>query len=248
MTPSLPDSDDLTLQAYCDGELDAAAAIAFERRLADDAELRRRCDQVMALRNRLRSLSREMPPGDFATRIRAAVGKPPQHERRWPWRAMAACLLIGVLAGGVMTQMAENYRRDDAAASVIVGNHIRGALAPQSFDVASSDRHTVKPWFAARVAESPKVPDLAPAGFVLAGGRIDVIGQTPVPTIVYRHAAHLVSVTALPNDRPVGATTIAGYHLRSWRDGSFTYVAVSDLPEADLAAFERAFLAEAGQL
>jgi anti-sigma factor RsiW len=248
MTLSLPHSDDLILQAYCDGELDAAEVAAFEQRLAVEPDLQRRCDQVMALRNRLRSLSREMPPGDFATRIRAAVGKPPQHERRWPWRAMAACLLVGALAGGTTMSLVGEYPRNDAAASVIVGNHIRGALAPQSFDVASSDRHTVKPWFAARVAESPKVPDLAPAGFVLAGGRIDVIGQTPVPTIVYKHAAHLVSVTALPNDRPVGATTTAGYHLRSWRDGSFTYVAVSDLPEADLAAFERAFTAEARQL
>lgn len=43
-------------------------------------------------------------------------------------------------------------------------------------------------------------------------------------------------------------TTIAGYHLRSSRDGSFVYLAVSDIPETDLAAFERAFIAEARQL
>jgi anti-sigma factor RsiW len=141
-----------------------------------------------------------------------------------------------------------NQARDQVA-SVIVGNHIRGLLAPQSFDVASSDRHTVKPWFAARVPESPKVADLASEGFTLAGGRVDVVGRMPVATIVYKHAAHVVSVTALPKDEAVTAdTTIAGYHMRSWRDGSFTYVAVSDLPEADLAAFEQAFLTAAKQL
>ncbi len=105
----------------------------------------------------------------------------------------------------------------------------------------------LKPWFAARVAESPKVPDLSTAGFPLAGGRVDVVGRIPVATIVYKHAAHVVSVTALP-DEGVANTTIAGYHTRTWRDGSLTYVAVSDLPEADLAAFERAFRAAAKQL
>jgi len=33
--------------------------------------------------------------------------------------------------------------------------------------------------------------------------------------------------------------------VRSWSDGDFTFVAVSDLAGADLAAFERAFSAAA---
>jgi len=248
MTPSLPNSDELTLQAYCDGELDAVAAGEFERRLAADANLQRRRDQVIALRSKLREVSEEATPPDLAARVKASLEARRQPERRWPLRGLAAGLLIGVLAGSVMTLVVGQYRNDTTATGIIVGNHIRGALAPQSFDVASSDRHTVKPWFAARVPESPKVPDLASAGFALAGGRIDVIGQTPVPTIIYKHAAHIVSVTALPGDQTVNSVTIAGYHVRSWRDGSFTYAAVSDLPEADLAAFERAFIAESRQL
>lgn len=248
MTPFASNNDDLTLQAYCDGELDAAATGAFEQRLATDANLRGRRDQVMALRARLRGLSEDAPPADLAARIKANAGARPQRQQRWPWRAMAACLVIGVLAGSTPMWLIHRDQVSDQTASVIIGNHIRGALAPQSFDVASSDRHTVKPWFAARVAESPKVPDLAQAGFALVGGRIDVIGQTPVPTIVYKHAAHIVSVTALPRGETLAAGTIAGYHLRSWHDGDFVYVAVSDIPETDLAAFERAFIAEARQL
>jgi|APCry1669192522_1035417.scaffolds.fasta_scaffold11355_1 anti-sigma factor RsiW len=250
MTQSLHMSDELTLQAYCDGELDAAATAEFERRLANDADLRRRHDQIIALRGRLRDLSDETEPRDLAARIKSSVATPtPSHATRWPVRAMAACLLVGLLAGSATTLLLDENQARDQIASVIVGNHIRGLLAPQSFDVASSDRHTVKPWFAARVPESPKVADLASEGFTLAGGRVDVVGRMPVATIVYKHAAHIVSVTALPKDEAVTAdTTIAGYHMRSWRDGSFTYVAVSDLPEADLAAFEQAFLTAAKQL
>jgi anti-sigma factor RsiW len=89
------------------------------------------------------------------------------------------------------------------------------------------------------------VPDLARQGFALLGGRVDVIGHDPVATIVYKHAAHTVSLTTLPAGQSVPGQTIAGYNVRSWSDGDFTYVAVSDLPNADLATFEGAFSAAA---
>jgi anti-sigma factor RsiW len=86
------------------------------------------------------------------------------------------------------------------------------------------------------------VPDLAQQGFALLGGRVDVVGHDPVATIVYKHT---VSLTTLPPGQSVPEQTIAGYNVRSWSDGDFTYVAVSDLPSADLATFERAFSAAA---
>ena len=103
MTQFLHMSDELTLQAYCDGELDAAAMAEFERRLATDADLRRRRDQIIALRGRLRDLSDETEPRDLATRIKSSVATPPSRTARWPVRAMAACLLVGLLAGSAAT-------------------------------------------------------------------------------------------------------------------------------------------------
>jgi anti-sigma factor RsiW len=89
------------------------------------------------------------------------------------------------------------------------------------------------------------VPDLAAQGFALLGGRVDVVGHDPVATIVYKHAAHTVSLTTLRPGQSVSEQMIAGYNVRSWSDPNFTYVAVSDLPGADLVAFERAFSAAA---
>ena len=87
------------------------------------------------------------------------------------------------------------------------------------------------------------MPDLATQGFSLLGGRVDVIGNSPVATIVYKHAAHTVSLTTLRAGQKVPDQTIAGYNVRSWSDANFTYVAVCDLPSVDLAAFESAFSA-----
>jgi anti-sigma factor RsiW len=135
----------------------------------------------------------------------------------------------------------ERYGQHEDVARQVVAGHIRGQLAPQPFDVASSDRHTVKPWFTSRLPVSPQVPDLAAQGFVLVGGRVDVIGRDPVATIVYKHAAHTISLTTLPPGQSVPDQSVAGYNVRSWGDAQFTYVAVSDLASADLSTFERAF-------
>jgi anti-sigma factor RsiW len=145
-----------------------------------------------------------------------------------------------VISSSVMLTM-DRYDPHEEVAREVVAGHIRSLLAPQPFDVASSDRHTVKPWFTSRLPESPQVPDLAVRGFVLVGGRVDVVGQDPVATIVYKHAKHMVSLTTLPVGQFVPDQAIAGYNVRSWSDAEFTYIAVSDIPPEDLASFERAF-------
>jgi anti-sigma factor RsiW len=255
MIASIKDNDELRLNAYCDGELDPASAIEFERRLADDESLKARYNRLLSLRRAVRSVPQhEVPPG-LRARINlkldadrsGRVGRPGQvarlGQRSWSLRALAAAAVFGaVISSSVMLTMERYDLRNDVARQVVAG-HIRGQLASQPFDVASSDRHTVKPWFTSRLPESPQVPDLAAHGFVLAGGRVDVVGRDPVATIVYKHAAHTVSLTTLPTGRSVSDQAIAGYNVRSWSDAQFTYIAVSDLPSTDLATFERVFSA-----
>src|SRR6202012_189077 len=119
------------------------------------------------------------------------------------FQALAASAVFGAVISGSVLKTIDRFGQEDTTASEGVAGHIRGLLAPQPFDVASSDRHTVKPWFTARLPESPQVPDLATQGFSLLGGRVDVIGHDPVATIVYKHAAHTVSLTTLPRGQSV---------------------------------------------
>jgi anti-sigma factor RsiW len=247
MIASIKDNDELQLNAYCDGELDPASAIEFERRLANDESLKARYSRLLSLRRAVRSLPQfEVPPG-LRARINSKLetDRPGQaarpRPRSWSFQALAAAAVFGaVIASSAMLTIERYDLREDVARQV-VGGHIRGQLAPQPFDVASSDRHTVKPWFTSRLPESPQVPDLAAQGFALVGGRVDVVGHNPVATIVYKHAAHTVSLTTLPPGQSVSDQSIAGYNVRSWSDAQFTYIAVSDLASADLASFERAF-------
>ena len=255
MSASRRDSAELQMNAYCDGELDPASAIEFERRLAADEFLRAEYTRLLSLRSVVRSLPQSDVPLGLRARIESALDAEPSSEvlrlpqagrlrqRSWSFQALAAAAVFGaVISGSVMLTMDRYNLREDIASQVVSG-HIRSLLAPQPFDVASSDRHTVKPWFTSRLPESPQVVDLAAQGFMLVGGRVDVVDHVPVATIVYKHAAHTVSLTTLRPDQSVSGQPIAGYNVRSWGDAEFTYIAVSDLPSADLATFERAFSA-----
>jgi anti-sigma factor RsiW len=256
MAASLRDNDELQLTAYCDGELDPVAAGEFERRMAADESLKVRYSRLMSLRQAVRALPLADVPLDLQARIQARLKAETERSnterpnnvtvlrrRSWSFQALAASAVFGAVISGSVLKTIDRFGQSDTVASEVVAGHIRGLLAPQPFDIASSDRHTVKPWFTSRLPESPQVPDLAARGFVLVGGRVDVIGNNPVATIVYKHAAHTVSLTTLRAGQAVPDQTIAGYNVRSWSDGNFTYVAVCDLPSADLAAFEVAFSA-----
>lgn len=247
MTASIEDRDDKLLQAYCDGALDPVSAANFERSLAADRSLQQRRDQIIALRGALQSLPQGDLPPRLLARVTSALDSEHSRQGSWSWQALAASALIGaILASSIMLGSGRYSERQDVARQV-VASHIRSLLAPQPFDIASSDRHTVKPWFTTRLPESPQVVDLAPQGFALVGGRVDVIGRDPVATIVYRHAAHVVSLTTLRAGQSVPGEALAGYNVRSWHNGDFTYVVVSDIPSDDLAAFERAFRAASSQ-
>jgi anti-sigma factor RsiW len=259
MSASLQDNDELQLTAYCDGELDPAAAGEFERRLSMDELLKARYTRLMSLRQAIRALPQADMPSDLQLRIQARLKAETERSsaewsnterpnnitvlrrRSWSFQALAASAVLGAVISGSVLKTFDRFGQEDTVASEVVAGHIRGLLAPQPFDIASSDRHTVKPWFTSRLPESPQVPDLAARGFALLGGRVDVIDNRPVATIVYKHAAHTVSLTTLRPGQTIPDQTIAGYNVRSWSDGNFTYVAICDLPSADLAAFEQAF-------
>jgi anti-sigma factor RsiW len=248
MTPStIRDDPTLLVHAYLDGELDPANALEIERRLASEPALAAERDRVEALRRVIgERLPREAPPPGLARRIEAAVGTR-QTSSHPSWRALAASVVLAAFVGGGATWFALRAG-PGAVADGLVAGHMRALMSSQPIDVASSDRHTVKPWFNGRVPEAPRVVDLAAEGFPLVGGRIDVIGRAPVPTLVYRHRQHLISLSAVPDGRDAviataGRRTIAGYNTLSWTDNGVTYWAVSDVASADLDKFAEAFRA-----
>jgi len=225
-------------QMALDGELDAANQLAFEEDLARSPELAAEYARLSALRQRLRAhASREAAPERLRARVAALAAPAPSYPR-----ARAAAMAAGLaLAAALAGYWAGGATKDPTLAELVAG-YQRAALSGQPVDVASSDRHTVKPWLAARAPFGSLAPDLAKDGFPLLGGRIDIVDRRPVPTLVYRGREHLISVSELPRSEDGGGeTTLDGYHIERWRDRERSYVAISDIEAGELAAFVAAF-------
>jgi anti-sigma factor RsiW len=248
-------SDDpmLLLHAALDGELDAAGAMEVEARLAADPALAAEYARLVALRNAIGTrLPLERAPDALRARVVAIAQTPSQTapSRSWRlverYRPLAASLILGVALGaGGYGLLARSSAEDDVQHAIVAG-FVRGRLSGQTVDIATSDRHTVKPWFAGKIEGATTVVDLKADGFPLVGGRIDVVGKMPVPTLVYQRREHQIALSEIPAasaERPSEPRreTRDGYSLLEWTEGGRHYAAVSDLPPAELDAFAAAF-------
>ena len=248
--PLIYEDSTLPIHAYLDGELDPTNALAVEKRMATNPALAAECERVEALQRLMREhLPREAPPPGLHMRVETAVGmRRPRTQlshAQFSWRALAASIAVTAVVASGATSMLRAPSRTDLVRDGIVDAHIRSLMASQPIDVASSDRHTVKPWFNGRIPQAPRVVDLAKEDFPLVGGRIDVVGELPVPTLVYGHRKHLISLTAIPapgraNSAPV-PRTVDGYNMYRWVEDGVSYWAVSDVAAADLDKFSALF-------
>jgi anti-sigma factor RsiW len=112
----------------------------------------------------------------------------------------------------------------------LVSAHVRSLMPEHLIDVVSTDKHTVKPWFAGHTDVSPVVADFEAQGYRLMGGRADYFDHQRAAVVVYQHGPHVINVFSWAADEhgvPKN-TTRNGYHLAFWRTGNLVYCAVSD--------------------
>jgi anti-sigma factor RsiW len=251
-TPS-DDNSVLLVHAYLDGELDAANALAIAQRMSTKSALAAEGERIKALQRLIHErLPREPAPPGLHARIEASIGGLRRPRAQPSWRALAASIVLTAMVASSSTWFIAGAPPENTVADSLVSDHIRALMAPQPTDVVSSDRHTVKPWFNGRIPESPRVVDLAKADFPLVGGRLDVVGQTPVPTLVYRHDKHLISLTEMPAESHIELAkiprTINGYNLVHWTENGVSYWAISDLAVAQLEEVARLFRTNPAEL
>jgi anti-sigma factor RsiW len=156
------------------------------------------------------------------------------------WTAMAASLIVAVGIGWLGGDYAGQRSR---MSDELLAGYMRVAVAERPVDVESSDRHTVKPWFAGRIDYSPPVHDLTADGYPLAGGRLDVVDGRKVSVLVYRRNQHKVAFTLWPaggGDSSPKMTLRDGFAMAEWRHGGFAMHAVSDISPDEMTAFATA--------
>jgi anti-sigma factor RsiW len=174
----------------------------------------------------------------------------PSRARVWgvyQWRAAAGFLLAAVLGWGAasLRPIGGVTPSTSATTNQLVDAHVRSLLPNHLLDVVSTDRHTVKPWFAGKTDIAPPVVDLTDKGFPLLGGRLDYVDGHSAAVLIYGRRLHTINVfvwrttTAEPRD---GSFEVRGHSLLHWTNGGLSYWAVSDAAPPELEAFRDAYM------
>lgn len=238
----------LRTQAYLDGALDDAAATEAERHLRDCPECQKLAAELADLSDALRrGATQHRAPDALRTRIAAALDAEtrPKRAPRAFWFGAAGGSAITALAAALAFIVILPPSAETLAQSV-TDAHTNALMNGAVIQVASSNHHTVKPWFAGKVDVSPPVTDFAQQGFVLTGGRLDNVAGTRAAVVVYRHGKHEVDLFVWP-DRGAnlpGESIRHGYRSFFWKNGDLDFAAVSDVERKELVQFTNLVRAE----
>jgi anti-sigma factor RsiW len=233
----------LRVQAYFDGEVDAVSALEVERHAERCPECRALLEHLADTRARIRG---ELEFAAAPPQLRASIARLLDEEVRGGTRQRAPRVRAGfrprpfwlgalggvgaAVAAGLALFFASSLWLANPALDDLVSAHVRSLMPEHLTDVVSTDRHTVKPWFAGHADVSPVVADFADRGYRLIGGRADYFDQQRVAVVVYQHGAHVINVftwVARRRALPEFATR-SGYHIACWRLGNLQYCAVAD--------------------
>jgi anti-sigma factor RsiW len=228
------------LDAYLDGELPEADARAVGEHLrscgACAAESLSRVQQKRAVQA---AGQRFTPDPAFRARIQKSIagGKSGGWKRFWlPALAGAMALLI---VGAIFVNLNRERRGERQLMSELTDLHVATLASANPVDVISTDRHTVKPWFAGRIPFTFNLPELQDSPFSLIGGKVSYLNQSPGAELIFRVRQHQISVfifqeQALGNIRPDATQIELSFNVRSWSHNGLRYFVIGDASAQDL--------------
>ncbi|HEY9126117.1 MAG TPA: anti-sigma factor [Acidobacteriaceae bacterium] len=216
--------------AYVDGESTGAEALAFEQHLATCPSCAAEVAVLLRMKRELRAAkSRYAPPAALRSQVRRQIAADAGKRRWWGWPVLAtACLaVVGVVLVVGLTPRQTVWNE-------VADLHATELASTNPYDVVSSDRHTVKPWFQGKIPFSFNIPELAGTGYVLLGGRMVYLKHEPAAQLMVGMGQHRISVLIVR----AGAGADPGifgdkdgdraFHMESWREGELRFYVVGD--------------------
>jgi anti-sigma factor RsiW len=140
------------LDAYVDGELDLTRQLDVETHLPGCVTCKDAAEDIANFCSlvRMNAPFYKGPP-ELKAKIRAALRKESKPRFRWfsqfslPLSYAAAALVLSFGLAWTWRTFSPGNDQEPIAQAIV--NHARSLIAVHMVDVASSDQHTVKPWF-----------------------------------------------------------------------------------------------------
>jgi anti-sigma factor RsiW len=226
------------LDAYLDGELPASEARALAEHLrgcaACAAEGLGKVQQKRAVQA---AGQRFMPNPAFRARIQDSIAARRPFFWSLRWLPILATAVVVLLAGVLFLTLSGSQQQ---LISELVDQHVATLASVNPVDVISTDRHTVKPWFAGKIPFTFNLPELQGSPFILVGGRVSYLGQSPGAELIFRVRQHPISVFIF-QDRGVRAArenkavrTALSFEVRTWHRNGLRYFVIGDASAQDL--------------
>jgi anti-sigma factor RsiW len=140
----------------------------------------------------------------------------------------------------------QRHAERDRAFTELADMHVAAMASTNPVDVISTDRHTVKPWFAGKLPFSFDLPELQNSGFTLAGGRVAYFEHASGAQLLFTVRKHQISVFIfqqqsgnMPFSLGTSASTKLAFHMETWSERGLRYFIISDAPASDVHALSR---------
>jgi anti-sigma factor RsiW len=234
-----------TLAAYLDGEIQPEQANALEQHLRTCTQCAAEVATMVSMRRAMRpARTRFTPSSEFRQKIQSQVAP---GQRRFTafsgWSMALAALAILVVA---LVWMRQSALRTDAFREV-ADLHISDLASANPYDVVSSDRHTVKPWFQGRIPFAFNLPEFAGTEFTLLGGRLVYLHQQPAAQIVVGLRQHKISVLIMQESSSVGEFPLSGgpgvhdsFNAQTWTGHGLRFFVIGDAEKAEIQRLAQA--------
>jgi anti-sigma factor RsiW len=232
------------LQPYVDSELAAAQLAEFESHLRGCASCPAEALGLLQMKRMTRAAgARYSPTPEFRLRMEQSIRskrKSPWWTVRFPNLVMAAVAAVLLLAS-VTIWVGHGERK--RAFTELADMHVGTLASTNPVDVISTDRHTVKPWFAGKLPFSFNLPELQNSEFSLVGGRLAYFEHSSGAQLLFNLRKHQLSVFIfrqqsgeIPFPVETSASTKLALHIETWSEGGLRYFIVGDAPSSDVHA------------
>lgn len=233
------------LEAYVDSELTASEQAEFESHLQSCGSCATDALGLMKMKHMTRAAAavRYAPSQEFRLKMQRSI----HGEKKSAWTGAwlprilmtAAAVVLLVVSVGLWMNRTDRER----AFAELTDMHVATLASANPVDVISTDRHTVKPWFAGKIPFSFNLPELQNSEFTLAGGRVAYFHHSPGAQLLFNLRKHELSVFIFQEqagERPFSAGELAStklsFHMESWSEEGLRYFIVGDASATDVHA------------